>query len=147
VSVVADTVLEVQRRLAGSPPDVFGFLTDQARYARWMGRSATLDPRPGGVYRVEMSDDVIAQGSYVELIPHSLIVFTWGWVGSPDIPPGSSRVTIQLEPDGDGTLLTLTHSGLPDDTAVAMHREGWDMYLDRLELLASGAEPPALDHP
>jgi uncharacterized protein YndB with AHSA1/START domain len=144
---VADHVLEVQRRLAAPPEDVFGFLTDQARYARWMGRSAELDPRPGGIYRVDVGDDIVAEGRYVELEPHSRIVFTWGWVGSPDVPPGSTTVEISLEPDADGTLLTLRHTGLPDDAAIGLHRQGWNMYLDRLVVLARGEEPPPFEHP
>jgi len=60
----------------------------------------------------------------------------------PDNPitPGSTRVEITLEPDGDKTRLRLAHSGLPDDDAVAQHIHGWDHYLARLAVVAGGGQ-------
>ena len=43
-------------------------------------------------------------------------------------------MTIDLEPDGDGTLLTLTHEQIVDDT-VHDYRRGWFGALDKLEKL------------
>ena len=65
----------------------------------------------------------------------------------PRRPPGIVHGRISLEPDGGGTLLTLRHAGLPDDATMRMHGAGWDMYLDRLDLLARGEEPPPFVHP
>lgn len=51
--------------------------------------------------------------------------------------------------EGDKTRVRLRHSGLPDDNAVAQHTQGWDHYLDRLAVVASGGDagpdipPPA----
>ena len=125
--------------MAAPPKEVFGFLTDPARYGRWMGRAASLDARPGGVYRVEFSEDTVALGEYVEVAPPARLVFTFGWIGNADVPPGSTTVEIALEPDGTGTLLRLTHRGLPNDQVMILHREGWEMYLGRLVVLATGA--------
>lgn len=74
-------------------------------------------------------------------MPHSRVVFTWGWEaeGHP-IPPGSSTVEISLEPDGQGTLLRLLHRGLPAD-ALAEHGHGWDHYLARLATTGAGGDP------
>jgi uncharacterized protein YndB with AHSA1/START domain len=129
---VAEPVVEVERRLPASPDDVFGFLTDAARYTSWMGRAAELDPRPGGIYRVEMSEDAVALGEYVEVEPPRRIVFSFGWIGDEKVPPGSTTVEIALEPDGDGTVLRLRHTGLPDEASAVLHTGGWEMYLDRL---------------
>jgi hypothetical protein len=43
-------------------------------------------------------------------------------------------VTIDLEPDGDGTLLTLTHEQIAGDT-VHDYRRGWIGALDKLDTL------------
>jgi uncharacterized protein YndB with AHSA1/START domain len=136
-SDVADPIVEVERRLPASPEDVFDFLTDAARYTKWMGRAAELDPKPGGIYRVEMSEDAVALGEYVEVDPPSRIVFSFGWVGDENVPPGSTTVEVALEPDGDGTVLRLRHTGLPDDASAVLHTGGWEMYLDRLIEVAS----------
>jgi uncharacterized protein YndB with AHSA1/START domain len=137
---MVDQVVEVERRLPASPEDVFGFLTDAARYTRWMGRAAELDPRPGGIYRVEMAEDSVALGEYVAVEPPRRIVFSFGWVGDEAVPPGSSTVEIALEADGEGTMLRLRHSGLPTDESVVLHTAGWDMYLDRLVNVSAGRD-------
>jgi uncharacterized protein YndB with AHSA1/START domain len=147
VSDVVERIVEVRRHLEASPEDVFAFLTEAERYTTWMGRSAELDPRPGGIYRVQFDDRTIALGEYVEVEPFRRLVFTWGWVGDPLVPPGTTTVEITLEPEGDGTSLTVRHSDLPDD-AVATHVDGWELYLGRLASLMAGAEvPPEPLHP
>jgi len=133
----------VQReiRIAAKPETVFAFLIDPAKMVLWKGRRATLDPRPGGVYRVEISDRHTARGAYVQIVPNRRVVITWGWEedGNP-VPPGSSTVEITLVPDGDGTILRLVHRDLPAE-ARGPHAHGWELYLDRLTIAASGGNP------
>ncbi len=132
-------VVEVRVRLDAVPEVVFGFLTREDRYIRWQGVKASLDPRRGGVYRVWMEQGAVASGEFVEVEPNRRVVFTWGWEGDPAVPPGSTTVEIDLAPDGDGTLLTLRHLGLPDEASAAMHEEGWRMFTARLaEVVAPG---------
>jgi uncharacterized protein YndB with AHSA1/START domain len=142
-NVVAERVVEVQRFMPATPEDVFGFLTDAARYTKWMGRIAELDARPGGIYRVEIDEHTVAQGEYVHVEPPHRLVFTWGWVGSAEVPPGSTTVEISLAATAGGTTLMLRHSGLPDDATGAMHREGWELYAERLSIAVGGGTPPA----
>lgn len=133
-------VLTQEVRIDASPETVFQYFTDPARMVRWKGRAATLDPRPGGVYRVEINDEAIARGEYVELDPPRRVVVTWGWEGGQDVPPGSSTVEFDLEPDGDGTIVRLTHRDLPPDS-VEIHGQGWANYLPRLAVAAAGGDP------
>jgi uncharacterized protein YndB with AHSA1/START domain len=110
---------------------------------RWKGIEATLDPRPGGVYRVTVTPRDIASGSYVAIEPYRRIVIAWGWEGDGHpVPPGSSTVEVTFEPDGDGTRLRLVHRDLPPETA-GQHAEGWDHYLERLAQAAAGRDPGA----
>jgi uncharacterized protein YndB with AHSA1/START domain len=122
------------------PETVFAFLIDADRMTRWKGRKATLDARVGGIYRVEINDQAVARGEYVEIDPPRRVVFTWGWEGHPVVPPGSSTVEVDLAPDGEGTLLRLTHRRLPDDE-VDQHAHGWDHFLPRLAVAAPGGGP------
>jgi hypothetical protein len=48
-------------------------------------------------------------------------------------------VEITLFPEGEKTRVRLAHRGLPDD-AVADHTKGWDFYLNRLAIVASGGD-------
>jgi uncharacterized protein YndB with AHSA1/START domain len=131
--------VEKEVRIAARPDVVFEFFTDPVKMVRWKGVDAMLDPRPGGIYRVNVTGKEVALGEYVELVPYSRIVITWGWENSP-IAPGSTRVEITLTPDGDGTILKLRHSGLAGEAAL-QHAEGWDHFLPRLALAAAGTDP------
>jgi uncharacterized protein YndB with AHSA1/START domain len=136
---VSDVV--VTRWIAASPPTVFAFFTDSERWAAWQGVGGTVDARFGGQLRVIMPDAAAASGQFIEVVPPRRIVFTWGWEGNEiPVPPRSSTVMIELEPADNGTLLRLTHSGLPADVGE-LHRKGWERYLDRLARRATGNDP------
>ncbi len=132
MTIEPDRVVEVQVRLAASPVQVFPYLIEADRYIRWQGTKAELDPRPGGVFRVWMDATQVASGEFVEVAPPDRVVYTWGWEGNEGVPPGSTTVEVVLTADGDGTLLSLRHSGLPDGEAAAMHEEGWRHFTERL---------------
>jgi hypothetical protein len=50
-------------------------------------------------------------------------------------------VEVSFTPDGEGTLVRLSHSRLPNAGAVAFHRAGWGHYLERLAVAAGGQSP------
>jgi len=135
---VSEIVME--QRIQATPADVYAYLTDEARWKRWQGSDATLDPRVGGVFSILMANGLNARGEFVELVPDRRVVFTWGWVGYENLPPGSSTVEIDLRADGDATILVLTHGSLPDEE-LPPQRMGWTHYLPRLAVAAAGGEP------
>jgi uncharacterized protein YndB with AHSA1/START domain len=126
-------------RVNARPERVFAFFTDPAKMVQWMGTSAELDARPGGAYRVDIGPGYVARGAYVEVVPHSRIVFTWGWEGeNPPVAPGASTVEVTFTPDGDGTIVRLVHRDLPTDDSRRAHAEGWAYFLPRLAGVAGG---------
>lgn len=132
--------LVVERQTSASASAVYRYLTTSAAWITWQGSDAELDPQPGGIFRMTMPDGRTARGQYVHLQPYTKVVFTWGWIDMPGIPPGSTTVSVDLIANGDGTLIRLTHSGLTPDEA-AMHRMGWEHYLPRLASVAEGQTP------
>jgi uncharacterized protein YndB with AHSA1/START domain len=146
-SVTEQTALVRELTIAARPETVWEFLVDPEKATRWMGIEATLDPRPGGVYRVTVLPANVASGSFVEVDPPRRLVFTWGWepggFGGPGAAakPGSTTIEIELEPQGEGTHLRFTHRDLPNAEATASHGHGWDHYLERLAAAASGGDP------
>ena len=134
-------VLEVSVHIAATPETVFPYFTDPARYAQWMGNHATLDPVAGGAYRVRMRGGVEAAGEFLEIDPPHRLVFTWGWTRDHAVAPGSTRVVVTFEAEDGGTRVLLRHHDLPDDEQVGHHRKGWELYLARLAILASGGDP------
>lgn len=132
--------LVVERHVDAPPAAVYAYLTDSERWARWQGAEATIESHPGGVFRMLMGNGMCARGQFVELVPDKRVVFTWGWIDLPDLPPGSTVVEIDLEHDGDGTMIRLTHRDMPADHAD-VHRVGWEHYLARLAVCAAGGDP------
>lgn len=126
-------------RIDASPEAIFPFLTDPRKIVRWKGVDATVEASPGGVYRVNVTGAKHAVGEYVEVDAPHRVVFTWGWEGDEQLPPGSSTVTIDLISDGEGTIVRLTHSGLPEG-ADAAQLQGWEHFLPRLAIVAGGGD-------
>jgi hypothetical protein len=56
------------------------------------------------------------------------------------VPPGSTTVEVELLADAGGTLVRLTHRGLPPGE-VENHQAGWSHYLVRLSTVAEGGDP------
>lgn len=136
--------LLVQREahIPAPPASVFALLTDPEKILRWMGTEAQVEPQPGGLYLVNVTGARFARGSFREVVPVHRLAYSFGWDGSDVVPPGSSLVEIDLMDEApDGTLLRLTHSGLPNAEQCAGHNEGWAHYISRLVVAAAGNDP------
>lgn len=127
--------------IAAEPATVFAFFTDPDRMTRWMGVRCDLDPKPGGVYMVDVNHENVARGEFEEVTPNSRLVFSFGWEdGTFGMTPGTTRIEVDLEPKDGGTQLSFVHSGLPE-IAVEPHTEGWTHYHGRLAIAATGDDP------
>ena len=134
------TEIFIRQHIAAPPSTVYRYLTESEKWAQWQGASASLDARPGGIFSMITGNGMTARGQFVELVPGKRVVFTWGWVDRPGIPPGSTTVEIELKEEADGTLLMLTHREVPVDEA-GLQKMGWTHYLPRLALVAAGDDP------
>ena len=133
-------VLEISLHIAADPETVFPYFTDPDRYGQWMGALAFLDPVPGGQYRVWLRNGVEALGQFLEIDPPKRVVFTWGWTDEHAVAPGSTRVEITIAAEAGGSRVVLRHHDLPDG-AAGQHRQGWNLYLNRLAVTAAGGDP------
>jgi uncharacterized protein YndB with AHSA1/START domain len=111
-----------------TPQTVFRYFTDSERWARWWGKSSTIDATAGGRVYIRHPDGTEAAGEVLELEPPRRIVFSYGFLSGKPIPAGSSRVAIELSPERAGTMLRLTHE-LPDESARDEHVQGWRFQL------------------
>lgn len=134
-------VLEVSVHIAAQPETVFPYFTDPARYVRWMGNQAILEPVPGGIYRVEMGGGVEASGVFVEVDPPRRLVFTWGWNRDHAVAPGTTRVVVTFEAEDEGTRVVLRHYDLAEAEQRDHHGKGWEIYLGRLRIAVLGGDP------
>lgn len=137
---MTDLTLSIHRTIKASPQAVYDAWLDPATIARFMAggadqrvTEARTDPRVGGSFRIVMTSDkeIAHTGTYKDLIPHSLIRFTWE---SP-YSPADSEVTIRLAPVAEGTEVTLSQVKFLSEGARDGHRGGWTMILERLASL------------
>ena len=136
----ADRMLVITRVFAAPPALVFQAWTDPARMMKWFAPEGMATPlaesdlRVGGRYRVLMREadgvEHDVSGEYQEIVPGRKLVFTWAWRNSPEIV---SLVTVELEPDGKGTRLTLRHERLTNVESRDSHKSGWTSALTKLE--------------
>jgi len=107
---------------ACGPDEAFDRLTDSATIRRHTGVETSIAPHPGGRYEWYFLDDGTAgeRGSegctILEASRGHRLAFTWN--APPPLPYTRARLTrveVTFEPSEGGTLVTLTHSGWPDN--------------------------------
>jgi uncharacterized protein YndB with AHSA1/START domain len=137
--------LTIKRRFNAAPAKVYAAWTDPKMIARWFGPTgvesvnAETDLRVGGRYHITMhvpGDQHDVMGAYREIVPNQKLVFTWAWRSTPE---RESLVTITFKPDGEGTLLTLTHEQFFDEPARDRHQTGWTGALEKLDRYLAAA--------
>jgi len=131
--------LTLRRHLKATPERVFRAWTVPEKMMQWWAPDggpallADTDLQVGGGFHIAFHTldgqrhDV--GGIYREIVANQKLVFTWAWHSTPE---RQSQVTLTLRPDGEGTMLTLTHEMFADEKARDDHRAGWTMALDRL---------------
>ena len=139
-SIAAKPSLTLKRRFNAAPEKVYAAWTQPAQIAQWFGpdaggvQRAETDLRAGGrftiVFNTEDGEEHQVNGVYREVVRNQKLVFTWAWRSTPE---RESLVTVLIKPDGDGSLLTLTHEQFFDEAARDRHRHGCTGSLDKLE--------------
>lgn len=116
--------------IQASPETVFRFFSDSARWARWWGTGSTIEARPGGKVYIRHPNGMETVGEVLEVSPPRRIVFSYGFPSGKPIPPGGSRVTVQLEACPHGTRLHLVHE-FSDPAQRDHHIQGWRFQLSQ----------------
>ncbi len=136
-----EEAVERQVRIRVPAATVYEYWTDPEKMVLWQGMEATLEPRPGGIYRVNVTGRDITLGEFLEVAPGERLVFTWGFdrEGHP-IPAGSTRVEIDFLVQGDLTVVRVRHHGIAKAERLNT-AYGWQHYLTRLGLVTAGRDP------
>jgi len=143
--VSESTKLVLRRRFDAATADVWDACTRPELLARWFSPKpfhvceVEAEVRVGGRFHFRMTGEpgtFAASGVYQEVVHGERVVFSWIWVEGPDNDPPdgfTSLVTFEFAPDGEGTLMTLSHERLPDQRQIDSHQEGWTEALSKLE--------------
>jgi uncharacterized protein YndB with AHSA1/START domain len=140
--------LTLRRRFDAAPAKVWRAWTQPQALKRWFGPAeidavpvAEIDLRVGGRFRIVMraedGERHEVSGRYLELVPERKLVFDWAWASTPE---RVSRVTVLIEPEGQGSELTLCHEQFADEAARDGHHHGWTGSMAKLELLLGRPE-------
>jgi len=146
MSMAAKLALHLERVLPAPRERVFRMHADPDFLARWWGPkgftapSIEVDLSVGGSYRIAMQppegDRFFLTGEFREVDPGSRLVYTFRWE-PPDPDDRETIVVVSLRDHGDSTALTIDQQPFATDARRALHEQGWNESLDRLEELIS----------
>jgi uncharacterized protein YndB with AHSA1/START domain len=145
--------LTIRRILPGPIERVWAYLTDGDLRRQWLAagememtvgapfelvwRNAELTDPPGKPPE-GFGEEHRMTGEITELDPPRKLGISWGTTGG---------VTFELQPQGDGVLLTLVHRRVPDRSILLNVSAGWHAHLDTLVARLAGKAPePFWDH-
>jgi uncharacterized protein YndB with AHSA1/START domain len=134
-------IVQRETHIAAPRASVFAFLTDPDKIVQWMGTEATTETHPGGLYLLKGVGRGAARGTFREVVPVHRLAYSFGWEDSEEVPPDSGLIEIDLIEQDGGTLLRMTHSGLPSAAQRDSHAKGWTHYIGRLTKAAAGRDP------
>jgi uncharacterized protein YndB with AHSA1/START domain len=138
VTVSGETMQVVFHRRYRKPvAKVWAALTTPERLADWLAE-AEIELKPGGVIRLNWNKGMHGMTGLVTACdpPH---VLAWTW----PIDGRETTVRFELQADGEGCLLTLTHSGIDwRNGSGSGVRAGWHAHLEGLAEAAEGRATP-----
>jgi uncharacterized protein YndB with AHSA1/START domain len=81
----------------------------------------------------------VHEGVFLLVAPPARLAYTWQWTAGP-LSRVDTLVEVSFDPDGDGTLVTVSHSKFETAHVSDAHGAGW---AEALERLAQRPAPPA----
>ena len=122
--------VKVERTIPAPLADVFdGWLNPKIPGNPWnLADKLILNPKVDGLFYWS-TKKTPHYGRFTMVERPNRIQHTWM---SPNTSGLESNVDVTFQKNGDGTLMTLVHSGLPDTEGGRSHNQGWSYFLDQL---------------
>jgi uncharacterized protein YndB with AHSA1/START domain len=119
-----------ERTIPAAPGEVFdAWLNPEVPGSLWSENDKLIfNPKVDGLFYWLIRENA-HYGRFLEIERPGRIQLTWM---SPSTLGQESIVTLTFQKQGNGTLLTLLHSGLPDAEVAKGHEKGWNYFLDKL---------------
>ncbi|UOE42000.1 SRPBCC domain-containing protein [Chryseobacterium suipulveris] len=121
----------VKQRVNAPVEKVWNALTDKAQMKEWYFDIPDFELGLHNEFNFYEPGDAKKfhhHGEILEIIPQSKLKHSWSY---PEYSKDKTLVKWELEPDGEGTMVTLTHKGLENfdhlglDFATSNFEDGW----------------------
>jgi uncharacterized protein YndB with AHSA1/START domain len=139
-AVASPTSLVISRTYPATVDRVFKAWTDANQLGQWFAPNddcttkANIDLRVGHEYRISIAHKggnvMTVLGTYRVIDPPRKLVYTWRWEGH---HTADTLVTVDFNPDGEATRVTITHEKFTNIEDRDKHNEGWNGCLSRLQ--------------
>jgi uncharacterized protein YndB with AHSA1/START domain len=123
-------IVKVARTIPAPPGEVFdSWLNPKSPGTPWSENDELIfHPKIDGLFYWLIRGHA-HYGRFTEIKRPGRIQHTWV---SPSTSGLESVVTLTFKKKKDGTLMTLTHSGLPNDKGGKGHEGGWNYFMDKI---------------
>lgn len=138
---IQDEIIERQIVVNKSATDIFRALTDENHLSMWFSDTVTkIDARIGGIYDVGWRNSrgqQVGPQTITEFEPDRLLGYSWSHDRD-----GGRKARWMLEPDGEKTIVKLTHEGFMPGRYNKDYAQGWHAYILTLkEYMEKGKRP------
>lgn len=145
----ADPAPEVRLSIVIDAPReaVFKALIEPELINKWFGQGSTVvEPRPGGrydlgwKYKIDGRDVEGGPTTILEMAPNEKLVLDWpDWRGDKSVT--GQKIGFYLETMGQGTRVTVVHSGFGRTADLGDYPFGWVYFLGKLREVFPEASP------
>lgn len=120
--------VKVERTINAVPAKVYAsWMNPKVKGTPWnMGDKLLLNPKVDGFF-YWLVHKTPHYGRFTKMEKFRRIQYTWM---SPYTEGLESLVTVTFKKSGDKTVMTLIHSGLPNNSKGKAHIEGWKQFMD-----------------
>ena len=122
--------VKVERTIPAPPGDVFdAWLDPRVPGTLWHENDKLIiNPKVDGLWYLLSPKGTPHYGRFVEMDRPGRIQHSWM---SRYTLGEESMVTVTFQKKGESTLMTLLHSGLPNDARAKAHDKGWNSIFDK----------------
>jgi len=131
--------ITLERTIPAAPSEVFAaWLDSKFPGSPWNEHQKLIvDQKVDGLWYWLSAKGTPHYGRFIEIVGPARLQYSWM---SPNTAGHETLVTVTFEKKGDGTLLTLVHSGFPNDDWAKMHNKGWTAITEKFVMgIGSGS--------
>lgn len=121
-------IARFERHFKYSVNDVWSYLTENEKLAKWFSELIVDELREGGIIKFDMQDGTFEEMSITELKMNSVLEYTWG----------EDIVRFELSDESEGCQLVLVEKISKTTDHTPRDLAGWHVCLDVIEALLNG---------